>query len=98
MPMIRETKTFAEWLSSLADLRAVAQIAARIDRISFGLLGDVKPVGGGITEARIHYGPGYRLYFTQRGPELIILLCGGDKASQKRDIARAKALAANPEG
>jgi putative addiction module killer protein len=91
---IRETEDFAEWLANLADARAAAQIAARVDRMSFGLIGDVKPVGDGVSEARIHYGPGYRLYFVQRGRELIVLLCGGDKSSQRRDIARAKALAA----
>ena len=94
MPTIRETETFAEWLAELADTRAAAQIAARIDRMGFGLMGDVKAVGDGVSEARIHYGPGYRLYFVQRGRELIVLLCGGDKSSQRRDITKAKALAA----
>lgn len=94
MLTIRETETFTEWLSAVVDVRAAAQISARIDRMGFGLMGDVRPVGGGVSEARIHYGPGYRLYLIQRGQEVIVLLCGGDKGSQRRDIARAKALAA----
>lgn len=95
MPIIRQTDDFAEWLTGLADDRVVARIAARIDRMSLGHMGDVKAVGDGVSEARIDYGPGYRLYFTLRGRELIILLCGGDKSSQRRDIAKAKKKAAS---
>lgn len=94
MPTIRETEDFAEWLTNLADARAAARIIARIDRMGFGLMGDVKAVGDGVSEARIDHGPGYRLYFIQRGRELIILLCGGDKSSQRRDVTKAKAMAA----
>jgi putative addiction module killer protein len=73
--------------------RARAAIAARIFRLANGLAGDVTPVGQGVSELRIHYGPGYRVYFRQQGQELIILLCGGDKGSQNRDIEKAKQLA-----
>lgn len=73
------------------------RIAQRIVRLQSGLLGDVKPVGGGVSELRVDYGPGYRLYFVQRGRLLIILLCRGGKSSQRRDIARAKALATELE-
>lgn len=79
------------------DHRAIERIAQRIVQLQAGLLGDVKPVGAGISELRIDYGPGYRLYFVQRGDVLIVLLCGGDQRTQRRDIARAKALAAEPE-
>jgi len=90
---VRLTETFDAWLEGLRDVRAKAIIARRLDGARFGNLGDVVPVGGGVSEMRIHYGPGYRLYLVQRGPELIVMLGGGDKASQKRDIRRAKALA-----
>jgi putative addiction module killer protein len=79
------------------DQRAAIRIAQRIVRLQAGLVGDVKPVGGGISELRVDYGPGYRVYFVRRGQVLIILLCGGDKRSQRRDIARAKILAAELE-
>ena len=91
--LIKST-TFDRWLADLRDKRAVARILARLDRLAVGNPGDVKPVGEGISEMRIDYGPGYRVYFRQRGLLLIILLCGGDKSTQDRDIARAKALAA----
>ena len=90
---IRELPEFATWLRALADSRAKAKIAARIRRLQLGNPGDVEPVGGGVSELRIHYGPGYRVYFRQHGKELIILLCGGDKKSQTKDIAKAQALA-----
>lgn len=89
-----KSATFDRWLQDLRDERAVARILARLDRLAVGNPGDSKPVGEGISEMRIDYGPGYRLYFLRRGPLLIILLCGGDKSTQDRDIARAKALAA----
>ena len=91
---IRQSETFAAWIKSLMDGRARAKITARISRLADGNPGDAKPVGGGISEMRIHYGPGYRLYFIQRGTALIVLLCGGDKGSQDADIKAAKALAA----
>jgi putative addiction module killer protein len=90
---IRETKTFSSWLTALRDDRARARIAVRIRRLAFGNLGDVKPVGEGVSELRIHHGPGYRVYFVQRGTLLIVLLCGGHKATQEKDIATAKRLA-----
>lgn len=90
---IRETETFAAWLSKLRDDRARAKIALRVRRLAFGNAGDVKPVGEGISELRIHQGAGYRVYFVQRGALLIVLLCGGDKASQDKDIVTAKKLA-----
>ena len=92
---IRQTEIFRNWLTHLTDLRAKARIQARIDRLALGNPGDVKTVGEGISELRIDSGPGYRVYFTRRGRVLVILLCGGDKDSQDRDIKRAKALAAH---
>ena len=86
--------TFDKWLSGLRDRRAVARIAARLDRLATGHPGDVAPVGHGLSEMRINYGPGYRVYYLQRGPVLVILLCGGDKSSQGRDIQQAKVMAA----
>ena len=94
---VRQTAAFREWLDDLADRRAVERIAMRIVWLQAGLMGDVRPVGGGISELRIDHGPGYRLYFVQRGVALVILLCGGDKRSQRRDIVRAKALARDLE-
>ncbi len=90
---IQKTTQFSRWESGLRDLRARAAIAARIDRLAYGLAGDAEPVGMGISELRVHVGKGYRVYFKRRGNELIILLCGGDKTSQKRDIRHAKELA-----
>ena len=78
----------------LRDLATRKRIAIRVDRLAFGLMGDVKPVGGGISELRLDFGPGYRVYFQQRGHFLILLLLGGDKSSQQRDIIRAKEIAA----
>lgn len=93
MVEIRETELFSTWLRALRDATAKAKVAARVRRLAFGNPGDVRPVGGGISELRIQYGPGYRVYYVQRGAILIVLLCGGDKATQARDIATAKKLA-----
>jgi putative addiction module killer protein len=90
---IQETGTFSSWLKALRDDRARATIAVRIRRLAFGNPGDVMPVGEGISELRIHHGAGYRVYFVQRGALLIVLLCGGDKSTQTKDIAAAKRLA-----
>jgi len=90
---IRKTDVFARWLDDLPDLRARARIQARIERLAFGNAGDVKPAGEGVSELRIDYGPGYRVYFKRRGQRLIILLAGGDKSSQSRDIKKAQRLA-----
>lgn len=90
---VRQTEMFADWLETLADHRAASKIAQRIVRLQSGLFGDVKPIGNGLSELRIDHGPGYRVYFLQRGRVVIILLCGGDKRTQTRDISRAKALA-----
>lgn len=93
MITVRQTTEFSAWLSGLRDHSAKAIIARRIARVADGNLGDVKPVGAGLSELRIHYGPGYRVYLAARGETLIVLLCGGDKGSQARDVARAKTLA-----
>jgi len=90
---VRQSAVFRDWVARLKDLRARTRIAVRIDRLAEGNPGDVKSVGDGVSELRIDYGPGYRLYFTRRGSLLIVLLCGGDKSSQDRDIRAAKALA-----
>jgi putative addiction module killer protein len=83
-------RPFDEWLGALKDLRAVEKIDARIARLRSGNFGDCKPVGEGVLELRVHHGPGYRLYFGRQGRAVVILLCAGDKATQPRDIARAK--------
>lgn len=93
MIALRQTAEFAAWFAALRDHRAQVAIAKRMVRLQSGLFGDCQPVGEGVSEARIFYGPGYRVYFVQRGAELIILLCGGDKKSQSRDIAKALKLA-----
>jgi putative addiction module killer protein len=90
---VRQTEEFALWLASLRDDVAVKRIKQRIARIQIGLFGDSKSVGDGLIELRIDHRPGYRVYFVRRGDILVILLCGGDKGSQSRDIARAKAMA-----
>lgn len=90
---IRQTEYFIKWFEKFKDRKARAKIAVRIRRVSLGNLGDVKSVGSGISELRIDYGPGYRVYFTQRGSQLIILLAGGDKTTQVNDIKKAKQLA-----
>jgi putative addiction module killer protein len=95
---IRRTVEFSEWLGALRDGRAKRAIAARIDRLILGNPGDVRPVGHGVSELRINHGPGYRVYFVQRGHMLIVLLCGGDKSSQDADIAKAQAMARELEG
>jgi putative addiction module killer protein len=90
---VRQTETFAAWFQALRDRRAKAQVQVRIDRLSLGNPGDVRPVGEGVSELRIDYGVGYRIYFIQRGATLIVLLAGGDKGSQTRDIGIALQLA-----
>ena len=92
---IRRTAAFKTWLSGLRDERAKARIVSRIARLTLGNFGDVKPVGEGVSELRIFYGPGYRVYLARRGNLLVILLCGGDKSTQDRDVEAAKALARN---
>jgi putative addiction module killer protein len=89
---IQTTMVFERWLVALHDDRARARIEVRIDRLALGNPGDVRPVGGGISEMRIDYGPGYRVYFTYRGKSVILLLAGGDKRTQARDIAAAHEL------
>lgn len=93
MIQIQQTETFRKWRTQLKDERVRGLIASRLDRLSFGHLGDVESVGQGIRELRIHYGPGYRIYFQQRGITIIVLLCGGDKSTQVKDIKAAKQLA-----
>ncbi|MBI3608819.1 MAG: type II toxin-antitoxin system RelE/ParE family toxin [Nitrospirae bacterium] len=90
---IRKTDIFAQWLDRLRDIHARARVQARIERLAAGNAGDVKPVGEGVSELRIGYGPGYRVYFTKRGREVIILLAGGDKSTQSSDIKAALRLA-----
>lgn len=89
---IKQTETFRKWRMRLKDARARALIASRLDRLAFGHAGDVEPVGHGIGELRIHHGPGYRVYFQKRGDTIIVLLCGGDKSTQAKDIKTAKRL------
>ncbi|HEX9325533.1 MAG TPA: type II toxin-antitoxin system RelE/ParE family toxin [Reyranella sp.] len=93
MTELRQTSVFAKWLGGLRDRRARARIQVRLDRLALGLAGDVKPVGSGVSELRIDYGPGYRVYFKRKGDDVVILLAGGDKRTQDRDIQRALALA-----
>ena len=92
---VRKTEEFARWLDGLRDLRARARVQVRIERLAAGLVGDAKPVGEGVSELRIDYGPGYRVYFTRRDEALLILLAGGDKRTQSRDIIKALRLARN---
>jgi putative addiction module killer protein len=89
----KQTETFRKWRLRLKDERARVLIASRLDRLAFGHAGDVKPVGQGISELRVDNGPGYRVYFQRRGSTIILLLCGGDKATQGKDIQTAKRLA-----
>ncbi|MFV9329257.1 type II toxin-antitoxin system RelE/ParE family toxin [Citrobacter europaeus] len=93
MMEILQTMVFQRWEHNLRDRRAKTLIATRLFRLANGLAGDVKPVGEGVSEMRISYGPGYRIYFKQQGCRIIILLCGGDKSSQANDITLAKMLA-----
>ena len=93
MTEILRSSTFSGWLLKLADSRARMRIQVRIDRMADGNFGDVKAIGEGLSEARIDYGPGYRIYFMQQGTQLVILLCGGDKSSQTRDIKQARLIA-----
>jgi len=97
MPMyeIRKTDLYAKWLDGLRDIHARARVQARVERLANGNPGDVKPVGEGVSELRIDYGPGYRVYYTMRGRRLIILLSGGDKRTQAADIKTALRLAHN---
>lgn len=90
---IRETTIYSKWFATLGDHKARARIDARIRRLSLGNPGDVRPVGNGVSELRIDYGPGYRVYYVRRGPVFVLLLCGGDKRTQDRDINTAKSLA-----
>jgi putative addiction module killer protein len=90
---LKQTETFRKWRIRLKDVRARALIASRLDRLAYGHAGDEKQVGEGISELRIHYGPGYRVYFHKRGKTVIVLLCGGSKNTQDKDIKTAKRLA-----
>ncbi|MGO4872998.1 MAG: type II toxin-antitoxin system RelE/ParE family toxin [Roseiarcus sp.] len=91
---VRQTAVFRDWLDSLTDERASERIAQRLVRLQAGLFGDVRSVGGGVSELRVDYGPGYRVYFARRGRTIVVLLCGGDKRTQARDIKAAKVMAA----
>jgi putative addiction module killer protein len=93
MVEIIKSDTFDRWLRKLRDPQAKARVEMRIRRLSLGNAGDVQPIGGGLSEMRIDYGPGYRLYYMQQGSVLIILLCGGDKRTQQKDIAKARKIA-----
>jgi len=95
MVEIRQTEIYASWFARLRDRQARARIAVRIRRLSLGNPGDVRPVGEGVSELRIDFGPGYRVYFVQRGSALVILLAGGDKSTQDQDIRLALELARN---
>jgi putative addiction module killer protein len=94
MPEIVTSSVFDSWLDGLRDRQARVRIVARIERLGLGNPGDVKPVGDGISEMRLNYGPGYRVYYQQRGEVLIVILAGGDKSTQAADIATAKEIAA----
>jgi putative addiction module killer protein len=91
---VQKTDEFNSWLSALGDQKAVAKIASRIERLGLGNPGDVKPVGEDVSEMRLTYGPGYRVYYKQTGKKVILILCGGDKSTQENDIKRAKEIAA----
>lgn len=95
MMEIRKTEAYTKWLDGLRDIRARARVLARVERLAAGNPGDAEPVGEGVSELRIDYGPGYRVYYKQQGRELVILLAGGDKGSQAKDIKTALRLARN---
>ena len=97
MYFIQKTKVFSDWLERLRDRKAQARIVLRLAKMEMGLLGDSKSIGDGLSEIRIDYGPGYRLYFTKKNNVIIILLVGGDKSTQTRDIAKAKLILNNNE-
>jgi putative addiction module killer protein len=90
---VRQTKAFVSWLAGLRDRTVRIRIADRIERLQAGHAGDIKPVGDGVSEMRLQFGPGYRVYLAKVGAAVVILLCGGDKSSQRRDIARARQMA-----
>ena len=92
---IRKTEVYAKWLDDLRDIQARSRILVRVERLAAGNSGDVRPVGEGISELRIDYGPGYRVYYTKRGREVLILLAGGDKRTRAKDIKSALRLARN---
>ncbi len=92
MNEIRESAAFSAWLEALRDKAAYRRIVLRLNRIEYGLLGDVKALGGGLSKIRVDHGPGYRIYFCRRGEAILLLLCGGDKGSQSRDVARARKM------
>ena len=92
---LRKTEVYAKWLDGLRDIRARARILARIERLAAGNPGDARPIGEGVSELRVDYGPGYRVYFTRQGRTILVLLAGGDKRTQSRDIATALRLARN---
>jgi putative addiction module killer protein len=98
MAAVEKTEEFDTWLKALRDARAKAKIISRIERLADGNPGDVKPVGNGISEMRVHYGPGYRVYYCQQGETIVIILCGGDKDSQAKDIETAKEIKESLEG
>lgn len=98
MLSIRTTVEFDKWFARLRDRKAKTRVQVRIDRLETGHFGDVKPIGEGVSELRISYGPGYRVYLVQKGQVLVVLLCGGDKSSQSRDIQQAKQLADEIKG
>ena len=95
MLQLRKTETFVQWLDGLRDVRARARVQVRVERLAAGNAGDVEPVGEGVSELRIDYGPGYRVYFKKHGRDVVILLAGGDKRTQSADIKTALRLARN---
>ncbi len=92
---LKQTEVFRSWRQRLKDTQAKSLIAARLNRLAYGLAGDAQPVGEGVSELRIHHGPGYRVYFKRYGNSIVILLCGGTKQTQGKDIASARQLARN---